>query len=69
MAFHTLPAVLGVSVEYNLVMNSLTIPRKAKQAVGAIAKLSNDETKEVRSVFFVFSLGACVCACVWELQG
>ena len=30
-------------------MNSVTIPRKAKQAVGAICKLTNAETKEVRT--------------------
>jgi len=43
LAFHSLPLVIGVSVEKSLVMNSLAIPRKAKQAVGAIAKLTNAE--------------------------
>ena len=34
----TLPAMLGVSVEKNFEVNSLAIPRKAKQAVGAITR-------------------------------
>lgn len=50
LAFHTLPLALGVSTKYDLIMNSLTIPRKAKQAVGAITKLTNATTKEVRYV-------------------
>jgi len=41
LAFHTLPLALGVSKELNLVMNSIAVPRKAKQAIGAIAKLTN----------------------------
>lgn len=51
LAFHTLPLTLGVSTKFNLIMNSLTIPRKAKQAVGAITKLTNAATKEERYVF------------------
>mmetsp|Transcript_24453 Transcript_24453/g.36279 ORF Transcript_24453/g.36279 Transcript_24453/m.36279 type:complete len:620 (-) Transcript_24453:169-2028(-) len=50
LGFHTLPLALGVSVEKNLIMNSLAIPRKAKQAVGAIAKLTNEETGETRTI-------------------
>lgn len=50
LGFHTLPLALGVSVEKNLIMNSLGIPRKAKQAVGAIAKLTNEKTGETRYV-------------------
>ena len=46
--------MIGVSVEYNLVMNSLAIPRKAKQAVGAIAKLTQAGTGAPRGVFCVF---------------
>lgn len=48
LAFHTLPLALGVSTKYDLIMNSLTIPRKAKQAVGAITKLTNSTTNEER---------------------
>jgi UDP-sugar pyrophosphorylase len=48
LAFHTLPLALGVSKEKGLIMNSLAIPRKAKQAVGAIAKLTNEKTGETR---------------------
>lgn len=51
LAFHTLPLMLGVSTELNLVMNSLAVPRKAKQAIGGIAKLvkkaNPDETKTI----------------------
>lgn len=39
LAFHTLPAVLGVSVEQGLVVNTVTIQRIAAQAMGAIVKL------------------------------
>jgi UDP-sugar pyrophosphorylase len=48
LGFHTLPLALGVSKENNLIMNSLAIPRKAKQEVGAITKLTNEETGETR---------------------
>jgi UDP-sugar pyrophosphorylase len=48
LGFHTLPLALGVSVDKNLIMNSLGIPRKAKQAVGAITKLTNNKTDETR---------------------
>jgi hypothetical protein len=44
LAFHTLPLTLG------LIMNSLTVPRKAKQAVGGIVKLQNQTTGEFRYV-------------------
>ena len=46
LAFHTLPLVLGVSKKYDLVMNSLAVPRKAKQAIGGISKLVNDKGDE-----------------------
>lgn len=46
LAFHTLPLALGVSKKFDLVMNSLTVPRKAKQAIGGIAKLVNDKGEE-----------------------
>ena len=41
LAFHTLPAMLGVSASLDLDVNSLAVPRKAKQAVGAISKLAH----------------------------
>jgi len=50
LAFHTLPLALGVSKKMDLVMNSLTVPRKAKQAVGGIAKLINVESGEQRTI-------------------
>lgn len=50
LAFHTLPAVLGVSKDLGLIMNSLAVPRKAKQAVGGIVKLQHKETGEFRYV-------------------
>lgn len=48
LAFHTLPLMLGVSTKMNLLMNSLAVPRKAKQAIGGIAKLTNKSTGETR---------------------
>jgi len=46
LAFHTLPSALGVSKELNLLMNSIAVPRKAKQAVGGISKLRNENGGE-----------------------
>lgn len=48
LAFHTLPLMLGVSVKKKLIMNSLAVPRKAKQAIGGIAKLKNKKTGEYK---------------------
>ena len=48
LAFNALPLMLGVSEKRGFIMNSLTIPRKAKQAVGGIAKLRNEKTGEER---------------------
>ena len=36
--------MLGVSKKNGFIMNSLTVPRKAKQAVGGIAKLKHTKT-------------------------
>mmetsp|Transcript_3135 Transcript_3135/g.4413 ORF Transcript_3135/g.4413 Transcript_3135/m.4413 type:complete len:455 (+) Transcript_3135:98-1462(+) len=46
LAFHTLPLALGVSAKLGLIMNSITVPRKAKQAIGAIAKLKKTTGEE-----------------------
>ena len=43
LAFHTLPLMLGVSVERGFIMNSLAVPRRAGQAIGGIAKLTNKD--------------------------
>jgi len=50
LAFHTLPVALGVSKQLNLIMNSIAVPRKAKQAVGGICKLTNEEKGEERTI-------------------
>jgi UDP-sugar pyrophosphorylase len=50
LAFHVLPLMLGVSKKLGLLMNSLAVPRKAKQAIGGIAKLTKEETGETRCV-------------------
>ncbi len=50
LAFHTLPLALGVSKKSNLIMNSLAVPRKGKQAVGGVTKLTNSKTGEERYV-------------------
>ncbi len=41
LAFFSLPAQLGVSVRMNLEVNSMAVPRVAKQALGAIARLKH----------------------------
>jgi UDP-sugar pyrophosphorylase len=48
LAFNALPLMLGVSSKSNLIMNSLTVPRQAKQAIGAIVMLTNAATGELR---------------------
>lgn len=50
LAFHTLPLMLGVSKKLNLIMNSLAVPRKAKQAIGAITQLKHKKTKETKTI-------------------
>lgn len=50
LAFHTLPVALGVSQQLKLVMNSIAVPRKAKQAVGGICKLTHQETSQQRTI-------------------
>jgi len=47
LAFTTLPASLGVSVEMNLEVNSVTVPRYANQAVGAITKLNHTDGRSM----------------------
>ena len=47
LAFNTLPAVLGVSVDMDLEVNSVAVPRFAKQAVGALAKLKHVDGREM----------------------
>jgi len=47
LAFNALPLMLGVSSKLNLIMNSLCVPRKAKQAIGGIAKLTNTANPEL----------------------
>jgi len=48
LAFHTLPLMLGVSTKLDLIMNSLAVPRKAKQAIGGIAKLHHKKNGEYK---------------------
>lgn len=50
LAFHSLPLMLGVSKRLGFVMNSMAVPRKAKQAVGGIALLTKTSTGEKRYV-------------------
>ena len=47
LAFHALPAMLGVSESRKLEVNSLAIPRVAKQAVGAITKLKHTDGRSM----------------------
>lgn len=50
LCFHTLPLALGVSSKLGLIMNSMAVPRKAKQAVGGITKLEHVDTKEEKTI-------------------
>mmetsp|Transcript_32828 Transcript_32828/g.55361 ORF Transcript_32828/g.55361 Transcript_32828/m.55361 type:complete len:696 (+) Transcript_32828:117-2204(+) len=47
LAFYTLPAMLGVSEDLGLEVNSLAVTRSAKQAVGALCKLVHDDGREM----------------------
>ncbi|CAN0024498.1 unnamed protein product [Pylaiella littoralis] len=47
LALHTLAAVLGVSESMGLEVNSMAVPRKAKQAVGGIAKLKHGDGRQM----------------------
>lgn len=50
LAFHTLALSLGVSSKLGLIMNSITCPRKAKQAIGAIVKLKKGNMERTINV-------------------
>ena len=43
LCMRSLPATLGVSVKHGLHMNSMTIPRSAGEAVGAIVALKRED--------------------------
>jgi UDP-sugar pyrophosphorylase len=43
LAFKAFPALLGVSKKFNLEMNSIAVPRKPGEAVGAICLLKNEQ--------------------------
>lgn len=43
LVFRALIAALGVSAEHDYDVNSLAVPRKAKEAVGAIALLKHTD--------------------------
>ncbi|CAN0327831.1 unnamed protein product, partial [Discosporangium mesarthrocarpum] len=47
LALHTLAATLGVSKQLGLEVNSMAVPRKAKQAVGGITKLRHCDGREM----------------------
>lgn len=47
LALHTLAPVLGVSESMELEVNSMAVPRKAKQAVGGIAKLTHSDGRQM----------------------
>lgn len=44
LIFNVVPSAIGVSLENNFVVNSITIPRKPGEAVGAICKLTDEQT-------------------------
>ena len=47
LAFYSLPAMLGVSEQLHLDVNSLAVSRYAKQAIGALAKLVHTDGREI----------------------
>jgi UDP-sugar pyrophosphorylase len=49
LALKCIPSVLGVSNKNNWEMNTVAVPRKPGEALGAICKLvdQNDNTKEI----------------------
>lgn len=50
LALHTLPAMLGVSCALSLEVNSLSVKRYAKQAIGAIARLVQESSGDSMTV-------------------
>ena len=46
LVFRAVPSALGVSSSKKYVVNSITVPRRPGEAVGAICKLSNEKTKQ-----------------------
>jgi UDP-sugar pyrophosphorylase len=47
LVFNCIPSAIGVAKRENYVVNSITIPRKPGDAVGAICKLTNQENKSI----------------------
>lgn len=47
LALHTLAPVLGVSTAREFEVNSMAIPRKAKQAIGGITTLTREDGKQM----------------------
>ncbi len=43
LAFKAIPSAIGVSVDENFDVNSMAVPRKAKEAVGAITRLEKTD--------------------------
>lgn len=43
LVFHAIPAAIGVSVKNNFAVNSLTVPRRAGEAVGGICRLEHTD--------------------------
>lgn len=43
LAFRALPSAIGVSIDRSFDVNSMTVPRKAKEAIGAITKLTKED--------------------------
>eukprot|EP00418_Pyrodinium_bahamense_P013529 CAMPEP_0179111318 /NCGR_PEP_ID=MMETSP0796-20121207/51989_1 /TAXON_ID=73915 /ORGANISM="Pyrodinium bahamense, Strain pbaha01" /LENGTH=608 /DNA_ID=CAMNT_0020809467 /DNA_START=41 /DNA_END=1867 /DNA_ORIENTATION=- len=50
LALHSLPALLGTSVELGLHVNSTAVPRRAKQAIGGIVRLSHSASGRAMTV-------------------
>mmetsp|Transcript_735 Transcript_735/g.2392 ORF Transcript_735/g.2392 Transcript_735/m.2392 type:complete len:429 (-) Transcript_735:28-1314(-) len=47
LVFRVIPAALGISADRKLHFNSIAVPRKAKEAIGGIAKLAHPDGREM----------------------
>jgi UDP-sugar pyrophosphorylase len=56
LALTSVSAMLGVSIKKNLHMNSRAIPRYAKQAIGALVRLTNDSSGAEMTVNVEYNL-------------
>ena len=47
LAFNCMPASIGASVKYNYDINSIVVPRRPKDAIGAICRINRKDGSSV----------------------